>query len=520
MSVHFRIDIELFPLENTPAPDLAGVRQAVAQGLGPLWTSMGLPLQPNVQVRAGAQAAGLFDFALYFDGRLVPCPVCRPVSPLAPLPFRILSALFEQRARLVSDEQLRLLRAQCSSRQTPSSSWASAPLTVWRDMARLLLKNGFSLDRLSNCFENWSPDQPVEAAFERLIQNPDTLEIVLSMHPELAAGASETDPGWAARLPGFYEEIFLDLGVVLPQVQLINTDQQPVEFFQLRLNDLQLPVLPGLSAEQVLYERPEAIHQIYVPQIKAYGAPEAANPLQTPLAGGARDYALGWLRFWAKRYAAWFVNAGIADALIDQLEESNRSLVVMIREQWPTYRLCGILRRLLDERVSVRNLPEILDVLLRIDGPLALDDTEYLPYFSPASRVAVAAPGQSTAGLSEAQIAAQVRANLKFQVSFPGMRGGLLPCHTFEPALLRDFREGFFEEAEARPGTVFYRLLETIAAQTAEDPSHPFFLVTSGARPAVFAALQPYFPEITVISQEEVPPFFVPSVKSTLLLPT
>lgn len=213
--------------------------------------------------------------------------------------------------------------------------------------------------------------------------------------------------------------------------------------------------------------------------------------------------------------SGWYVNTGIVESLLKSLEESNRSLIIMIRERSPAQRLCGLLRALLDEGVSIRNLSEIMDVLLRINGPLAVDDTEYLLILRlPAgwSRF----PGATAGEFSLEQRTTQVRAGLKFPIVLPHLTGGFLPCYNIDPPLLRDLRDGFFQMASPTPGSAFYQLLQSVRERTEADYPKPVLLVPTGIRPAVAGLLRPYFPQMAVVGHEEIPPFFIPQVKNTI----
>jgi flagellar biosynthesis component FlhA len=225
-----------------------------------------------------------------------------------------------------------------------------------------------------------------------------------------------------------------------------------------------------------------------------------------------------WVNYWVRQCAGWYINTELLEAQMDNFEENNRALIVMIREQWPSYKLCAILRQLLEERVSIRNLTEVLDVLLRIDGPLAVDNTQVMPYFPPVSRVVVVPPSATSTELSTAQLAGQVRINLKYPIVYPHMKSGVLPCYTFDPVLLRDFRDGFFSQGLPQPGNTFQRLLALLYNQTKADFPSPDFLVPSGIRNAVVESLRPYFPLVAVLGHEEIPAFFIPSVKATINL--
>ncbi len=519
MPSRFDIDIELYAIPDATAPDIAVLQAEIAQGLAELWPALGLPAEPVVSLRHSPEPFDLFDFSIQLDGQWVPVPVYHPAQKAAPLAFRILSTLFRHRTRLITDEQLRQLRAQCLETSKVAPSWSSAPLSVWRSLATLLLQNGFSLERLSACFEHWRPEKSAEEAFETLIENPDILALQLVVHPDLAQAQSTTDPGWETRFPELYRQIYQDLGILLPVLQLETAAEPGVRNFRLRLNDLWLPVLPGPEPGVVLYDNPAQGH-FYAPAGETFLAekPPADDPFRLPDMQGPWAYVLSWVEYWVSECGAWFVNTGITDALMDKLEETNRSLIIMTREQWPSHRICAILRELLGEKVSIRNLPEILDVLLRIDGPVSIDDTRYRPFFPPVSRVAIVPPGTLTTMLSTTQLAGQVRANLKYPLAYPYLKAGVLPCYAFEAAILRDFREGFFRDQQPRPDSAFHTLLRRVYEQTQADFPKPVFLTPGSARSEVAAALRPYFPGITVLSQEEIAAFVLPGVKSTITI--
>lgn len=482
MPNRYPIDIVLYTLPGADAPDAAAVKTGVEQGLASLWPAFGLPSIPEVSVMSSPDPFHLFEFTLRLGGQWAPVPVVQP-GQTGPLVFRILSALFTQRTRLVTDEHLRQLRRDCVDWEKTPSSWSSAPLPVWRALAVALLDNGFGLNRLSACLEHWSPDISPQAGFERLIENLDSLTLTLEVGRDLAEASSGNAPGWREHLPDFYQQLYLDLGILLPQARIETNPDLPADQFRLRLNDLWLPVMPGTPPQQAVYDSP--------------------------------GFVLDWMHYWIHRCAGWYVNTSMLEAQLDSLEATNRSLVVMIREQWPTHRLCGILRTLLAEGVSIRNLPEVLDVLLRIDGPIVVDDSQYLPYFPPAVRAVVVPPGAPPAEFTHEQLAGQVRANLKYPIVFPHLSQGVLPCYMLDPDVLRDFRDGFFQDAWPEPGSAFYHLLENIAEQAQTGPGL-VFLTPASNRAAIRGALQPYFPGIAVLGYEEIPPFFFPRVLANL----
>lgn len=511
MPLRLNIDIDIFQTPGTPE-ELEGLKTAVRAGIETVWPGFGLPAQPEVRVQWVDEPRELFDFALRADGQPCPVPVYHPERLLPPLEYRILNAIFQNRTRLLTDEQLRQLRRQYLSETKTAASWGSAPLAVWRALAVLLLKHGFGLYRLNECFEQWRPDQSAEETFERLIENPETLTMSLQVNPALA-----DKQDWTSLLPGFYQEIYEELGVIVPEMNIEAAEALPAGQFRLRFNDLWLPALPGLQAGESLF--PTIGDGLYAPYRDRFftKTPPAGDPVPPPEFDNPRAYILDWAKYWVGQSAGWYVNAGIVEGLLDKLEDTNRSLIIMVREQWPVQRLCGLLRALLEDKVSIRNLPEILDVLLRIDGPLQVDDTEYLVYFPPASRVVTIPPGATPATFNTDQLVSQVRAGLKYPIAFPHLRDGLLPCYNIDPPLLRDLRDGFFQHSIPTPGSAFYHLLLSVRDVTDADYPKPVLLAPTAVRPAIARLLRPHFPQLTVLGAEEVPPFFIPQVRNTVL---
>ncbi len=511
MSIRLNIDIDIFQTPGPPS-DLERLKTAVHAGIETMWSGFGLPAQPEVRVQWVDQMPDLFDFELRVDAQLCPVPVYYPGHLMPPIEFRILNAVFQNRIRLLTDEQLRQLRRQYVSETKTVASWSSAPLSVWQALAALLLKHGFGLYRMNECLAYWHPDLSPEETFERLIENPEMLNMTLQVNPALADKAD-----WESFLPVFYREIYEELGVLAPEMDIEAAKALSAGHFRLRFNDLWLPVLPGLQAGESLYVTSGA--GIFAPYRDRFYAKTPPNdePLQAPEFDNPRTFILDWAKYWVGQSAGWYVNAGIVESLLDKLEDTNRSLVIMVREQWPVQRLCGLLRALLDDKVSIRNLSEILDVLLRIDGPLPVDDTEYLVYFPPASRIVTIPPGVAPAAFSTDQLVSQVRAGLKFPIAFPHLRDGLLPCYNIDPPLLRDLRDGFLEHSIPTPDSAFYRLLCSLRDVTDADYPKPVLLAPTAVRPATARLLRPYFPQMTVLGAEEVPPFFIPQVKNTVI---
>lgn len=131
-------------------------------------------------------------------------------------------------------------------------------MPVLHALATLLLRHGFSLDRLPQCFAHWSPEQSPEETFERLIENPEALTLTITANPALGGGKVKL-------FCLVCQEIYQDRGILLPEITFETVAELPFEQFRLRFNDLWLPVLAGLQAGESLFAGSGADSEVFVP---------------------------------------------------------------------------------------------------------------------------------------------------------------------------------------------------------------------------------------------------------------
>lgn len=164
--------------------------------------------------------------------------------------------------------------------------------------------------------------------------------------------------------------------------------------------------------------------------------------------------------------------------LLDGLEPTAPALVREVSRLVPPALLAEVLRRLLEEGVSIRPLRAILEAVLQAGG-------------------AVQAP---------AALAETCRRALRRQLGHSLAAGGTLTVLLLDPAAERDFREALAGEVLALEPQRALALLDALAAELAGLASPPVLLVSPDVRRAVRSLFAPRFPRLPVLAYEELPP--------------
>jgi type III secretion protein V len=181
---------------------------------------------------------------------------------------------------------------------------------------------------------------------------------------------------------------------------------------------------------------------------------------------------------WAlSRSAHQLVGVQEVQALLDALEASAPALVREATRQLPPPLLADVLRRLVEEGVSVRPLRTILEALLEA-GPL-----------------------RGPAALAEA-----ARRALGRHIGHRCAGDGPLPALLLDPGAEAVVREGLSGEALALDPALAGRLLESLAEELLRHDAPPVLLASPDVRRALRGLLAPRFPRVAVLAYEELPP--------------
>jgi type III secretion protein V len=311
--------------------------------------------------------------------------------------------------------------------------------------------------------------------------------IVLELGDDLFATARDgrfAVDGPAALREGFWR----DLGVRLPAVVVRRGAGGPGAW---RVLVDEVPAAAGIAPahEVVVLASPDDLGLVGI----------AASPDADPLTGravsvvdasaAARAEALGRVRgpldravagiaAALARSASQFVGVQEVQVLLDGLEPQAPALVREVGRQLPPALLAEVLRRLLDEGVSIRALRTILEALLEAGG----------------------------AGRGAPALAEVARRALRRQLAHAHAGDGPLPVLLLDPAAEQAVRDALAGETLAMDPRIAAAMLDTLGGELGAVASPPVLLTSPDVRRAVRALVAPRYPRVPVLAYEELPP--------------
>jgi type III secretion protein V len=200
---------------------------------------------------------------------------------------------------------------------------------------------------------------------------------------------------------------------------------------------------------------------------------EALGPVRDPL-----QRVLAEVEWALARSAPAFLGIQEAQLLLDGLEPSAPALVREATRQIPPAVLADVLRRLVDEGVSIRPLRTILEAMLEAGGA---------PRGAPA--------------LAEA-----CRRALRRHIGHRCSADGPVLALLLDPAAERAVREALVGDAVALDPTEAAALLDGIEAALDGLDAVPVLLASPDVRRAIRGLVVGRFPRLRVLSCEELPP--------------
>jgi type III secretion protein V len=312
--------------------------------------------------------------------------------------------------------------------------------------------------------------------------------VTLELAPDLVELA-RAEEGRLVRegLAAVRERVWRDLGVRVPGVAL-RPAPLPPGAWSLLVDDVPAASGRAPSSESLALVPPDELALVGI----------AAGAARDPLTGrsaslvasrdATRAASLGPVRgplervlaevAWAlARSAHQLVGVQEAQVLLDALEPSAPALVREAGRQLPPALLAEVLRRLVEEGVSIRPLRTVLEALLE------------------------AGPQRGPAALAEAARRA-LRRHIGHRAAGDGPLVALLLDARAEAAV----RDALAGEALALDPVTAAALLDGLAAELRGHDEPPVILASPDVRRALRGLVAPRFPRVSVLAYEELPP--------------
>jgi type III secretory pathway component EscV len=359
------------------------------------------------------------------------------------------------------------------------------------------------------------PEDVVEDLISAL--SPDVVEILLPQ--SYLKQLTDTDPGNEAGLiPFMRDRLFVELGINYPAFRFVVTEQLKPRTFAFRINHLMTLPLQALEMDQCLIN--EVASRVSLMNITATAATNPATGMAASITAlDHQEYleSVG-LTTWnpwgflilafaqvLRAHGICFMHRRATEALLDRFSWHFPATVKAVRSQVSLTQLTRLLRSLVAEEISIRNLRLILERLL--EHELIAKNS---PFFGADSNPDTL-PREAKQGRPESdRQLAFVRAGLKRQIGFKYARGTqtlvvYLLDRDIEQTLLRQQSlpgEGGDERDQAR-------IIEAIHGEITYLPPTaqvPVILTTDESRPLLRKLVEMELPRMSIIAYGEIPP--------------
>lgn len=346
---------------------------------------------------------------------------------------------------------------------------------------------------------------------------PRTLEILLSTDylPQLTDPASTIAHEKPAQMA---EGLFYELGIRTPEISYARRGDLPPQSFAFRLDERTSPPAQGLTSGQLLVN--DTISRLSLLGISD-GLP-ARNPANDNECAiiEERHRELAWnagLTLWdpveylvlacaamLRQNAAWLIDVDTVEYELARLQEQFPELAAAAAEKITVSQLTRILRNLLDEEISIRDLRTILERIVAYDE-IVCDSWKFIVF----DERQTIAPGPAAAGGDRIEERTQfARTGLKRYIGHKYTRGQ----STLLVYLLDSDAESRLMAARASgdaDGQTAAALRDAVREELGDLPptaQMPVILTSAVFRAFLRRIVAAEFPRLAVLCYEELPP--------------
>jgi hypothetical protein len=494
---------------------------------------LGIPVEPSVDVAAATadESESALAYVVRIGGR--PCEVARALGDepdVAPerLAAEVAGAIAYNRDLLLVPEATERLVGEWTAQNpalapTPSSIGELLTELVRRCRSVRPRPLDGALDPSSSSGEHLREGALAAAGLPSLeVFVGSDLESALAPDDEQAVRAYSKEISLSLASLLMKDLFFEELGLLLPDVAFHVDAGLGQGRFAIAINDVRLPPLDGLVPGEVMVNAPaETLAPIY--SVMRRGVhPTQRTPTTILRADDAQLARLNeegytsWdpegqivltLANEIRRNAGAFLAADVVTFHVNQLRESSSAVVAAAAQRLDAGRLVALLRALLDDHVSIKNLGGILEGVCAVNGSASMDQSRYR-LVSPVDAGVWPAREPAAASAPDADAYADaVRRHLRGQISSShfGSRGEITAIVT-DPALetrLRTAESAPLDEAER---SRLYALVEPAYEAAATISSSAVVVTNSEVRRALRRLLSRSFPSLLVVARDELLP--------------
>ena len=346
-----------------------------------------------------------------------------------------------------------------------------------------------------------------------------TIRLTLSHEQFIALQATNRkingQQSWDGLMDKVSDEIFDNLGLIYAPPRIKTDSSLVAPWFRCEWNDLQLPETRGLTDRQILVDATvERLAQLHV------DGEAAVHPVtgktcavidvsQAEIIQQASLESWTWLESLSfcvsgtiQRAAGAFANRSLYDFYSLRLGELSPDLVKCLEDKFAPSFVVRVLRALLEEGISVKNLSAIFDAMLEPRSMTNVDWSKYIVFAPPTGGIAPNFGAANLATMTPANYADIVRPALRRQISNLYTKGtSTMTVFLLDP----DLEKRFARRIKPAESMAFLAELRTEVQSFRPGPTPPI-LTTVEIRRRVWRSVFPEFPLVPVVSYQELSP--------------
>ena len=400
-------------------------------------------------------------------------------------------------------------------------------------LSRLELRTDAKLEteRRIELDDHSAPAKPVGRSFDpsaaRLDQAgthavPEDTEIAITAFVHGAFAAEQASADFPSMFSMMQDGLFYELGVVLPKVSLEVDSNLSAGEFRFRLNGRDHPPVKGLERDEFLVN--DTVDRLALLNIKGRKADNPANDSECAIvreqstqsktcqdAGltvwGPADFLVLALSAAIRKNAAAFQTAHLTKYILESLRAAFPALLDAALQRFTLEQICLVLRSLLEEEISIRDMRSILESLLAINGTTDVDANRYIVFAPYAEQLCPVVQGTKLSDLTTCDYSSFVRASLKRYISHKYTRGGnTLVVFLLSPEIEERIGAGAAHPLSGEERTHVKQAVTDELGKLSSTAKNPVLLTTTDARRPIRKLLEADFPNLAVVSYQELSP--------------
>jgi hypothetical protein len=384
---------------------------------------------------------------------------------------------------------------------------------------------GYSIDRFQSASTPDADGERWVEPFERAVAARNALDLRVHVRRDVRdalLGATsltqEGAEGWDAVVKLMSEGVFYDLGIIVPRIELLVDESLASTELRIDVNDARLPRTFLIPPDQVLVN--DTVDRLTLLNIRGR---EAVNPVNANecatvkvadgevcrQAGlttwGQIDYAMLVIASAVSRMAGAFVNTHLVHFYCEQLEQAFPSVVNEIKKTLSQEWIAHVLRGLVDEEISIRNLLRVFEVLTGPEASISADLARNI-VFTPAVLLRSQILRDLKVEMSPFERRLfRVRCSMARYISHKYTRGGnTLVVYLLDPGVER--RLAHPRAFSPRDRDALRRAVNAEVGNLPPTSQNPVILTVGSIRRRLRREIASVFPRLAVLSYQELSP--------------